>query len=122
MHLIAVVDPDGEERRDEKALDRLERAAHLSRHLSITEDQAGGAWIKGRCSAEDAAMLKATLIPLAAPQPTDPSATRTCVDPAAPTAATPATTAPGCSTPSSRPADCCRPPTSCPSATAPSPG
>ena len=71
LHLVTVVDPDGDERRDEKALDRLERAAHLGRHLSITDDQAGGAWIKGRCSAEDAAMLKATLIPLAAPQPTD---------------------------------------------------
>ena len=42
-------DPDGEDRRDERALDRLERAAHLGRHLSITDDQAGGAWIKGRC-------------------------------------------------------------------------
>ena len=69
LHLVSVVDPDGEERRDEKALDRLERAAHLSRHLSITDDQAGGAWIKGRCSTEDAAIIKATLIPLAAPQP-----------------------------------------------------
>ena len=71
MHLVTVVDPDGDERRDERALDRLERAAHLGRHLSITDDQAGGAWIKGRCSTEDAAMIKATLIPLAAPQPLD---------------------------------------------------
>ena len=70
-HLVTVVDPDGDARRDEKALDRLERAAHLSRHLSITDDQAGGAWIKGRCSSEDAALIKATLIPLAAPRPTD---------------------------------------------------
>ena len=69
--LNAVVDPHGEERRDEKALDRLERAAHLGRHLSITDDQAGGAWIKGRCSGEDAALIKATLIPLAAPVPAD---------------------------------------------------
>ena len=29
LHLVTVVDPDGAERRDEKALDRLERAAHL---------------------------------------------------------------------------------------------
>ncbi len=68
--LLSVVDPDGEDRRDEQALDRLERAAHLNRHLAITEDQAGGAWLKGRCSAEDAALIKATLIPLAAPEPT----------------------------------------------------
>ena len=83
-HLVTVVDPDGDERRDEQALDRLERAAHLGRHLSITDDQAGGAWIKGRCSAEDAATLKATLIPLAAPHPaTARPATRTCRSPAA---------------------------------------
>ncbi len=70
-HLATVIDPDGDERRDEKALDRLERAAHLGRHLTITDDLAGGAWIKGRCSTEDAALIKATLIPLAAPQPAD---------------------------------------------------
>lgn len=68
-HLLAVVDPTGEDRREEKALDRLERAAHLHRHLSITDDLCGGAWINGRCSAEDAALIKATLIPLATPQP-----------------------------------------------------
>ena len=64
-----MLDPDGEDRRDERALDRVERAAHLNRHLTITEDHAGGAWIKGRCSTEDAALIKATLIPLAAPHP-----------------------------------------------------
>jgi hypothetical protein len=68
--LLTIVDPDGEDRRDEQALDRQERAAHLGRHLTITDDQAGGAWIKGRCSTEDAALIKATLIPLARPQPT----------------------------------------------------
>ena len=67
--LLAAVDPDGDERRDEQALDRLERAAHLGRFLTITPDQAGGAWIKGRCSAEDAALMKSALIPLAAPRP-----------------------------------------------------
>jgi hypothetical protein len=69
--LLTVVDPDGDERRDERALDRLERAAHLSRHLTITDDQAGGAWIKGRCSSEDAALIRSTLIPLARPEPAD---------------------------------------------------
>ena len=68
--LLEVVDPDGVERRDERALDRLERAAHHGRHLSVSADQVGGAWIKGRCSAEDAALIKATLMPLAAPTPT----------------------------------------------------
>lgn len=68
-HLIEVIDPEGEERRTERELDRQERAAHLNRNLSITDDRAGGAWIRGRCSSEDAALIKATLIPLAAPHP-----------------------------------------------------
>ncbi len=70
-HLATVVDPDGDERREERALDRQERAAHLGRFLSLSDDQAGGAWIRGRCSIEDAALIKATLLPLAAPQPAD---------------------------------------------------
>jgi hypothetical protein len=69
LHLASLVDPEGDARRDEEALDRLERAAHLGRHLTITDDQAGGAWIKGCCTSEAAALIKATLIPLAAPQP-----------------------------------------------------
>ena len=67
--LLAVLDPDGEDRRAERELDRAERAAHLGRHFTITEDHAGGTWIKGRCSTEDAALIKATLMPLAAPHP-----------------------------------------------------
>jgi hypothetical protein len=67
--LLSIIDPSGDERRDEQALDRLERAAHLNRFLTISDDQTGGTWIRGRCSSEDAAMIKATLIPLAAPQP-----------------------------------------------------
>ena len=69
--LLTLVDPDGDERRDEQALDRLERAAHLNRHLTITDDHAGGAWLTGRCSTEDAALIKATLIPLAKPEPSN---------------------------------------------------
>jgi hypothetical protein len=68
-HLAAVIDPDGQERLAEKALDREERAAHHSRHFTLTDDGAGGAWLKGRCTTEDAALLKATLIPLAKPEP-----------------------------------------------------
>ena len=68
--LASIVDPDGEDRRDEKALDRLERAAHLDRFLTITDDHAGGAFIRGRCAAEDAAQIKTTLMSLAAPRPT----------------------------------------------------
>ncbi|MEO7943483.1 MAG: DUF222 domain-containing protein [Marmoricola sp.] len=67
--LVDRVDPDGEERRTEKELAREERAAHLGRELSIRFDGAGGAWIKGRCSSEDGARLRATLLPLARPVP-----------------------------------------------------
>lgn len=68
-HLLRVLDPDGEDARDERALERQERAAHHDRFLSIREDTVGGAWIKGRCSIEDAALIKATLMPLSAPRP-----------------------------------------------------
>ncbi len=67
--LAAVVDPDGEDRRAERELAREERAAHLDRYLTITDDLAGGAFLKGRCSAEDAALIKTTLLPLSKPQP-----------------------------------------------------
>ena len=68
--LIEVVDPDGEERRNAKAMQREERGAHLNRSLSITDDGLGGARIKGSCTAEDAATIRATLLPLSRPQPT----------------------------------------------------
>ncbi len=80
--LVSVVDPDGQDRRDEQALDREERAAHHGRHLTINPDGAGGAWIRGRCAIEDAATLKATLIPLAKPQPAaGPTCDPTTCDP-----------------------------------------
>ncbi len=63
------LDPDGSDRRDERALHREERAAHLSRFLSISEDGIGGVRVKGRGTVEDAAWLKAVLFPLAAPRP-----------------------------------------------------
>ena len=81
--LIEVVDPQGEERREEKGMEREERAAHLGRDLSFRDDGAGGTYIRGRCSTEDAATLKAALFPLAKPRPSsgpdcDP---QTCVVP-----------------------------------------
>jgi hypothetical protein len=102
--LITRVDPDGEERRAERDLDRQDRAAHLDRELSIGFDAAGGCRIRGRCSAEDGAILRATLLPLATPHPTadgpicDPGS---CDLPACghDGRATPAPTAPGCWTP-----------------------
>ncbi len=72
-HLLEVIDPDRTDRDAEKALDRADRAAHLGRYLSITEDGAGGVRLRGRGTLEDAATLKAALLPLTAPVPaTDP--------------------------------------------------
>src|SRR3954447_311470 len=69
QHIVAVVDPEGDERRAEAKLSREERAAHLGRFLSISEDGAGGVRIKGRTTVEDAAVIKAALSPLSAPVP-----------------------------------------------------
>ena len=68
-HLAEVVDPDRSERRHEAALDREERAAHTGRFLSVTEDGAGGVWIKGHGSTEAGAVLRAALLPLTKPAP-----------------------------------------------------
>jgi hypothetical protein len=68
-HLSTVVDPDGEERELEKALDRDERVCHLTRRLSTTDDGMGGVKLRGRGSAEDGAVLKAALLPLTSPAP-----------------------------------------------------
>ena len=73
-HLVAVIDPEGEERRQQKNLDREDRAAHRNRGLTITEDGAGGIRIRGRGSVEDGAALKAALLPLTKPRPADPDA------------------------------------------------
>ena len=79
-HVAAVVDPDGEERAVEAALDREERAAHRQRFLSVVEDGAGGVRVKGYGSAEDGEVLRAALLPLTRPAP--------AVDPDDPTCAT----------------------------------
>jgi hypothetical protein len=68
-HLVRVVDPDGEDRKLEAALDREERAAHHDRYLTITMDGAGGVRLKGHGSAEDGALLKDVLLPLTKPSP-----------------------------------------------------
>jgi hypothetical protein len=74
-HLAGIVDPDRTERREEAALAREERAAHLRRFLSVTDDGAGGVRIKGHGSTEDGAVLRAALLPLTKPSPAvDPDA------------------------------------------------
>ncbi len=66
-HVLEVVDPDRVAAREEKALDRLERSAHLNRGLSIVEDGIGGVRVRGRGTVEDAAVIKAALFALSAP-------------------------------------------------------
>ena len=73
-HVLEVVDPDGVDRELEKALDRTERAAHLNRDLMIRFDQLGGGGGKFSGSKEDVLLLKAVLLSLAAPEPTEPGA------------------------------------------------
>ncbi len=69
-HLLELLDPDGTAKRDEQALDKQERSAHLGRFLTLVEDGLGGVRLKGRGTVEDAAILKAALAALAAPDPT----------------------------------------------------
>ncbi len=104
-HLIHVIDPEGTERKAEKALAAQERAAHLGRFLALTEDGAGGVRLKGRGTVEDAAKIKAALLPL-----TKPTARRSAEPAPAPagtwtvrTRGTSGTTGPGSGTPWCRP-------------------
>jgi uncharacterized protein DUF222 len=81
-HLLAVVDPDKADHDAEKDLDKADRAAHRGRYLSITEDGAGGVRLRGRGTVEDAATLKAALLPLTAPAPAaDPDTGEDDADP-----------------------------------------
>lgn len=81
-HLAAVADPDRADRKAERALDREDRAAHLDRTLSIANDGAGGVRIRGRGSVEDAAWLRAALLPLSRPEPAvDPATCAEVPDP-----------------------------------------
>ena len=116
-HLAAVVDPDGEERATEAALDRQERAAHLQRFLSVVGDGAGGIRIKGYGSTEDGEVIRAALLPL-----TNECRLSTPTTRRARPRRTPVTTAPGCGTPSSRPPNTHSTRTCHSSPTAPGPG
>ncbi len=52
-HLLAVIDPERADRDAEKDLDQGDRAAHLGRFLSITEDGAGGVRVRGRGTGDE---------------------------------------------------------------------
>lgn len=69
--LVELLDPDGSERRDEAALRKQERSAHLGRHLTITDDGLGGVRVRGRGTVEDAAVIRAALMSLTRPEPAE---------------------------------------------------
>ncbi|TIC86588.1 HNH endonuclease signature motif containing protein [Nocardioides sp. GY 10127] len=67
VRILARLDPDGTAAREEAAKDRLDRVAHQRRFLSITDDGCGGVRLRGRGTLEDAAVLRAALLPLTSP-------------------------------------------------------
>ena len=67
---VHVVDPDGAERKARKELERRGTRRPPSAGSSpITDDGAGGVRLKGRGTVEDAAIIKAALLPLTKPAP-----------------------------------------------------
>jgi hypothetical protein len=82
-HLVHVVDPAATDRKLERQLEREERAAHHDRYLSIVADGTGGVRLKGRGTAEDGAVLKTALLPLAKPEPAAGESAE-CADPGQP--------------------------------------
>ena len=66
------VAPDIADRLDEAALAREEKRAHRNRGLTLTQPANGAVRITGTLTAEAAAIVRAALDPLCAPQPDDP--------------------------------------------------
>ena len=60
--VVKEIDPDGTLLGSELALDKLERAAHRTRHLSFVPDGYGGVRIRGYASLEEAELVKETLM------------------------------------------------------------
>ena len=72
--LVRELDPDGTLLGSDLDQDLEERGAHHARFLSLTPDTLGGVRITGYASHEQAELVKATLMPLAAPRTTAPRA------------------------------------------------
>ncbi|QYJ03168.1 HNH endonuclease [Nocardioides panacisoli] len=72
--VVTRLDPDGTLLGDDRGKELAERGAHLARHLAFSPDTVGGVRIKGYATLEEAELVKATLMPLAAPRPTEPGA------------------------------------------------
>ncbi|WP_156718145.1 HNH endonuclease signature motif containing protein [Nocardioides sp. Leaf307] len=82
VRVVDEVDPGRAARERERQRDRLARASHRRRFLSISDDGAGGVRVRGRGSAEDAAVLRQALLPLTAPAPSvDPQTGERLSDP-----------------------------------------
>ena len=73
-HVVRELDPDGKHVDVDKQRHRNERAAHHARSLSFAPDRVGGVKITGYGTIEDTELIKAALMPLAAPVTTDPGA------------------------------------------------
>jgi hypothetical protein len=67
--VVERLDPDGTRLGDDFSVERRERAADHQRQLALTPDRHGGVRWSGYSSAEDAELVKATLLPLTAPEP-----------------------------------------------------
>ena len=72
--IVHELDPDGTLLGDDRDKDLKERGAHQARFLTLTPDTLGGVRIKGYATLEEAELVKATLMPLAAPLVTEPGA------------------------------------------------
>lgn len=70
--LLELLDPAGEEARQERELGRTERSAHLNRSLRIGFDGLGGGAGRFQGSKEDLLLLSTVLLSLAKPQPAEP--------------------------------------------------
>jgi len=72
--VVRQLDPDGALLGSDLGKDKAERGAHHARFLSFAPDTLGGVRIKGYATAEEAELVKTTLMPLAAPVVTEPGA------------------------------------------------
>ncbi len=72
--VVRELDPDGALLGNDLDKPRQERGAHSARFLSFAADALGGVRIKGYATLEDAELVKTALMPLAAPQTTEPGA------------------------------------------------
>jgi hypothetical protein len=72
--VLEQLDPDGTRLGNDFSVERRERDAQARRHLAMTPDRHGGVRWSGYSTIEDAETVKATLIPLTAPEPTRPGA------------------------------------------------